>query len=198
MEYSTSATPSRMQWENQLQTCKEVSYLRSCVYVKGIHNNSTPADSVLRLTFHSFMAINNGLFTTRTCNKLGSLGITTRYSPDGLGFEPQYRHGTSYYPCPSRPTLRPTQPPVQWVPGLFPGVKRPGRGVDHPPPTSTVPALAGYGEILTCNQLDYYLRLYMVKNIHRFNKYVVTNVSTGTDDNHEIHEAQNVNRMRLD
>jgi hypothetical protein len=22
---------------------------------------------------------------------------------------------------------------VQWVPDLFPGVKRPGRGVDHPP-----------------------------------------------------------------
>jgi hypothetical protein len=28
-----------------------------------------------------------------------------------------------------------TQPPVQWIPG--PGVKRPGRGVDHPPPLST-------------------------------------------------------------
>jgi hypothetical protein len=31
----------------------------------------------------------------------------------------------------SRPALRPTQPPVQWV---IPGVKRPGRGADHPPP----------------------------------------------------------------
>jgi hypothetical protein len=28
-----------------------------------------------------------------------------------------------------------TQPPVQWLPGLFlGGLKRPGRGVDHPPP----------------------------------------------------------------
>jgi len=28
-------------------------------------------------------------------------------------------------------------PSVQWVPALFPGgVKRPGRGVDHPPPSS--------------------------------------------------------------
>ena len=29
--------------------------------------------------------------------------------------------------------LGPTQPPVLWVPSLSPGVKRPWRGVDHPP-----------------------------------------------------------------
>jgi hypothetical protein len=38
----------------------------------------------------------------------------------------------------SRPALGPTQPPVQWLPGvLYPGVKaRPGRDADHPPPSS--------------------------------------------------------------
>jgi hypothetical protein len=37
----------------------------------------------------------------------------------------------------SRPTLEPTESPVQWVPGvLSPGVKRPGREPDHSHPAS--------------------------------------------------------------
>jgi len=36
----------------------------------------------------------------------------------------------------SRPALRPTQPPIKWGLGLSPGVKRPGPGVDLPPPSS--------------------------------------------------------------
>jgi hypothetical protein len=40
------------------------------------------------------------------------------------------------FPHLSIPALGPTQPPIHWVPHLFPGVKRPERGVDHPPPSS--------------------------------------------------------------
>ena len=40
------------------------------------------------------------------------------------------------FPHPSRPALGPTQSSTQWEPGLSPGVKRPGRGVDHLPPSS--------------------------------------------------------------
>jgi hypothetical protein len=37
----------------------------------------------------------------------------------------------------SRPVLGPTQPPIQWVPGVLSlEVKRPGREADHSPPSS--------------------------------------------------------------
>jgi hypothetical protein len=36
----------------------------------------------------------------------------------------------------SRPALGPTQPPIQWVPKFYPGVKRPGCDVDHWLPSS--------------------------------------------------------------
>ena len=39
-------------------------------------------------------------------------------------------------PHSSRRAAGPTQPPTQWVPGRSPGVKCPGRGVDHPLPSS--------------------------------------------------------------
>ena len=62
-----------------------------------------------------------------------SVGIATRFGLDGPGIESRWGRD---FPHLSRPALRPTQPPIQWVKGSFPGVKRPGRGVDHPPPSS--------------------------------------------------------------
>jgi hypothetical protein len=40
------------------------------------------------------------------------------------------------FPHLSRPAPGHTQPPVQWVPGLSRGQRRPGRDADHTPPSS--------------------------------------------------------------
>jgi hypothetical protein len=52
---------------------------------------------------------------------------------------------------PSGPALGLTQPPIKCVQDLFPGVKRPGRGVKHP--------LAPRAEVK--ENLQLYLRVFM-------------------------------------
>ena len=51
------------------------------------------------------------------------VGIATRYGLDGPGIESQWGRD---FPQPSRPALGPTQPPIHWVPGLFPRGKAAG------------------------------------------------------------------------
>ena len=46
--------------------------------------------------------------------------------------------GGQNFPHPSRPALGPTQPTVQWVPGLSRGKERQGRNADPSPPSSTM------------------------------------------------------------
>jgi hypothetical protein len=62
-----------------------------------------------------------------------SVGIGTRYGLDGQGIDSW--SGDISRTCPDV-VLGPTQLPVQWVPCHSPGVKRPGRGVDHRTPPS--------------------------------------------------------------
>ena len=76
------------------------------------------------------------------------VGITTRYGLDGPGIETRWGRDFQH---PSRPVLGPIQPPVQWVPGSFPGVKRPERGLDHQPPSSA--EVEGRVELYICSPL---------------------------------------------
>ena len=64
--------------------------------------------------------------------RVSSVGIATRHGLDGPVIESRCVRD---FPHPSRPTLGPTQHPVTMGTGSFPGVKRPERGADHPPPS---------------------------------------------------------------
>ena len=58
-----------------------------------------------------------------------SVGLESRDRLDGSGMESRW--GRDYLHL-SRLALESTQLPVQWVPGLYQGVNRAGRGVEHP------------------------------------------------------------------
>ena len=68
---------------------------------------------------------------THTQCRDSAVGIATRYGLEGPGIESRWGRD---FPHPSRTALGPTQPPVEWVPGLSRGVNRPGH--DHPPTSS--------------------------------------------------------------
>jgi hypothetical protein len=54
------------------------------------------------------------------CVRDSLVGIATRCGLEGTGIESWWRRD---FPLPSSPAVGPTQPPTQWVPGLFPGGK---------------------------------------------------------------------------
>ena len=63
------------------------------------------------------------------------VGIAARYGLDGLGIESRWGWNFTHS---SRPTVGPHPASYTMGAGSFPGVMRPGRGVDHPPPSSAV------------------------------------------------------------
>jgi hypothetical protein len=84
------------------------------------------------------MHTNSGFGTRQLCyiystqgRPGSSVGIVTAYGLDGPEIESRWGRDFTHL---SRPALRPTQPPVQWVPGLSEGKLRPGRDADPSPP----------------------------------------------------------------
>jgi len=68
----------------------------------------------------------------KLCGPDSSVGIATDYGLDGPGSNPG---GDEIFRL-SRPALGPTQPPVKWGTGYFPGYRRPGRAAGPTPPCS--------------------------------------------------------------
>jgi hypothetical protein len=65
-------------------------------------------------------------------------GIALGYGLDNWGFESRQGLGIFLFTAASRPDLRPTQAPIQWVPvALSLGIKRLGREAGHSPPSSS-------------------------------------------------------------
>ena len=74
--------------------------------------------------------------TSINCGPGSIVRIVTGYGLDGLRIES--RCGGQDFPHLSRPSLGPTQPPAQWVPGLSRGVKS-GQGAALTPHPLLVP-----------------------------------------------------------
>jgi hypothetical protein len=67
----------------------------------------------------------------------GSVSTVTWLRAGRSGFDSRQGLGIFLFTTASRPAMGPTQPPIQWVTGVFsPGIKRPGREADHSPPSS--------------------------------------------------------------
>jgi hypothetical protein len=74
-----------------------------------------------------------GLWVLCMKGRDSSVGIATGYGLDGPGIESQWGRAFSHTSRPA-PGAHPSSSTMGT--GSFPEVKRPGRGVDHPPPSS--------------------------------------------------------------
>jgi hypothetical protein len=105
------------------------------------------------------------------CGPGSSVDIANGYGLDGPGIKSRWGRDFSHT---SRPALWPTQPPVQWIPGLSRGVNWPGRGADHPPPPSaevesTAILYSPSGPFVACYRMTFTFTLCVSIFIHGFN-----------------------------
>jgi hypothetical protein len=98
------------------------------------------------LTLNAFVLSNpNGFRQNKQWQIIFSFVFTFTEAPSQLsstgwmigGFDSRQTLGIFLFITASRPTLGPTQPPIQRIPGtLCLGIKRPGREAHHSPPSS--------------------------------------------------------------
>jgi hypothetical protein len=87
------------------------------------------------LTWHNTFRLQQLYVISHTLLFLSAVGVA-QCGLEVLVFETRLARNL---PHPSRPAPRPNLPPVQWVHCVyFLRAKRPGRGLDHPPPSSVV------------------------------------------------------------
>ena len=123
--------------------CKKSDFMkRPCIFIKRLRLLSQQSFlsafivrvrwSTFKIHFHNGIIIANHWIAKHYISipwPGSSFGIATDYGLDGPGSIP----GRDEIFRPSRPALGPTQPPVQWVPGLSRGWRRQGCGFNpHP------------------------------------------------------------------
>jgi hypothetical protein len=73
--------------------------------------------------------------TVDSRNSVGGMAARSQGGRNGVRIPAGPRHYFLLHNI--QPGSGPTEPPVKWVPGFFPSMlKRPGREVDHSPPSS--------------------------------------------------------------
>ena len=123
-----------------------------------------------------FVNINIVMNMFTTCNDVGwdsVVDVATCYRPHSPGIKSWWGWD---FPQPSRPTLHPTQRPVQWVTRSFPGVKPPRCGINNPLTSSTVVkhrvelhlySLSGPSWPITGCNLPFFLPFYKLMEIQK-------------------------------
>jgi hypothetical protein len=88
--------------------------------------------------------------------KIAQAVVVTRYGlDDPIGS--QWRRDFLYL---SRLAVKLTQPPLKWVPGLFPEVKHSGCGVNHPPHMAPRLKMDKVGKVHPCTGTEALYRPY--------------------------------------